>query len=83
MLEGKFPKFCYYWNKVVDRRGVDTTSINIFLKDAGLLSEECPGSLSGTAEFLGINNENAHEAKMDVGMSKLVYKKYLELTRKK
>jgi DNA polymerase III alpha subunit (gram-positive type) len=83
MLEGKFPNFSKYWSEVVDRRGIDTTAINIFLKDAGLLEEECPSSLSGACEFLGIDNKNAHEAKMDVSMSKMVYKKYLELTKKK
>jgi DNA polymerase III epsilon subunit-like protein len=71
------------WDHFVSYRCADTGSTGMFLKAAGLVPESISGSLSSWANHFGISTDGAHTAKCDVEMTVEVYKKMLELVRKK
>ena len=69
------------WDKIVDYRVLDTSSVCVFMQDIGLLPTDI-GNLGSLVAYFGVKQEEAHEAKADVTMTIGVYKKMKETFRK-
>lgn len=82
MILNKMPELRRLWEDSVERRGLDTSVINTFLKTTGKLPGNCPSSLSDVAKYFGMDNSGAHDAREDVEMTKFVLRKYLEIGSK-
>ena len=62
------------WDSFIDRKGLDTASIAMFLKSTGQLPANLSTSLIKLAEHYGIPHKGAHDAKFDTVMTVEVLK---------
>ena len=58
----------------VHYRTLDTSSICTFLKDVGILPEDC-GNLMSLVEHFGVPQQEAHNAKGDIRMNIEMYRR--------